>query len=469
MSGILDLSNLWGAGGGNYPQIDPSIDPNADVTGSIAPAAPVAAPSGATVLATLRPALARAQSAVDNPTQHPYGFGDSLMAGAGALKDVRGMDKGSAFATGLSGGIQAAQQGAMQNRLLNQQQQQNNISQLSALWQIQNGQDQNTRAQAELALRQGQDARAAKAQQLEQQSAAMVPDPDNPGQLKVNPVAVDAAKQLAEARAADPYGDKAAAFDKYYPGGTPAQKADFVLGTNVSGANNKPMNQLEEKMYGQADDKVKFLTGSISDLQRAKDIIASGKVYGGWLGQAKMLGNDVSFGGLENMGVLDPETVKNTAEVARILGTASMSQGKDLFGQRVTNYEERLLQDLKASMQQSPTKASGILDTMIKERSRSLADNAARATAIKNGTFSARGSYLPPAYDPYQTDIEKQAAQAGQGATPASAPAPAAPQQGGAQAAPAPAPAATPRPVTATGPNGEKMIYDPVKGWVPHG
>jgi hypothetical protein len=396
MAGLDDLASLLGLGGGAQPAPAPALTP----------AAGSANPSGATVLATLQPALRQAAVQMQNPPQRSLGLGDALAAGAGAVPNVRGMSNGSAAATGLAAGIQAGQQAAQQQAAENRQAKQDALDTFTKLFGVDQAAKTGARADQELAIRQREDQRAAAAADLANKSAAIVPDPENPGQMKVNPVAVDAKKQMAEAGQADEYGNRADVAINVLgmTKGSPEFKSFVAESKLPPDAANRPLNATEEKLLQAEQKKIDFLSQGLSALEKAKALATpdpkTGKspLYTGMAGGALMKLNDLTGGNLPGV---DQNAAANSGEFENLLGTASMSQGKEFFGGKVSNYEERLLQDLRANLNQSPTKAIKILDDMIEQRRQALQSSTQMASQIKSGEYAKRGVYVPTYY-PYE-------------------------------------------------------------------
>lgn len=251
MAGMLDLSNLWGGSGGIAPNGVPiasagptgaGFDPTGagyDPTG--AGAAPPATLGGGLNITNPAQILARLKPANSNMPQ-AGGLGDvgsmaqSAVAGAGALPDVRGMDKGSAFATGLSSGINASNRAAAAMQERRDAQTQQDFANQMKLWDASQtaGQNKasNARADAELALRQGQDARSGAQQPY-------ITNPDGTMALKPGAAEAIAAKTAAEATDAAPkfqvigedqYGNK-----KY---GYPPKPGDAAGSSDTPAAND---------------------------------------------------------------------------------------------------------------------------------------------------------------------------------------------------------------------------------------
>lgn len=145
----------------------------------------------------------------------------------------------------------------------------------------------------------------------------------------------------------------------------------------------------EQKAYLAAKDKATFLDQSIADLQKALSL--NDQAYSGNYepGAAAWMARNVPFNGL---GLVDPDRVTATTQFNNLVGGATLSQGKELFGARVTNYDEKLLQDLKARPDMLPQERAAIINEMIAHRQRVLAETRADVAAMKSGTMFRKGA-----------------------------------------------------------------------------
>ena len=94
---------------------------------------------------------------------------------------------------------------------------------------------------------------------------------------------------------------------------------------------------------------------------------------------------------------VDPEAVAATTNFDNLVNSAAMSAGKDMFGARVTNYDEKLIQGLRANPNQSAKEREYILDNMIEHRKNVLTQTAQEMQQMQSGTRFLR---TPPGYSP---------------------------------------------------------------------
>ena len=85
--------------------------------------------------------------------------------------------------------------------------------------------------------------------------------------------------------------------------------------------------------------------------------------------------------------LVDPERVVATTEFNNLATGANLSLGKEMFGARVTNYDEQLLQQLRASVNKSPEERKAILLQLIDNRKQIATEAARERDMMKSGEY----------------------------------------------------------------------------------
>ena len=173
--------------------------------------------------------------------------------------------------------------------------------------------------------------------------------------------------------------------------GTPAYQ-QFVLGGKVPEPDAGPspeMKATEQKMFATAQEKTRVLQSQITDLNHALEL--NNQAYSGNYqpGLAAGIARNAPFG-LGSL-VVDPNRVAATTEFNNLVGGATLSQGKELFGSRITNYDEKLLQDLKARPDMTPQERSVIINNMIAHRQQIFAETQQDVSDMRAGTRFQKG------------------------------------------------------------------------------
>jgi lysozyme family protein len=144
------------------------------------------------------------------------------------------------------------------------------------------------------------------------------------------------------------------------------------------------MKATEQKTFDTENSKVLTLQQSIADLQKAKEL--NTEAYSGSYqpGAAAFIHRNVPWGLGDN--IVDPNRVAATTQMENLVIGANASLGKDLFGARVTNYDEQLLQKLRASPNMAPDERAVIIDQMINHRLETLQQSQNKIAEMKAGT-----------------------------------------------------------------------------------
>jgi hypothetical protein len=153
----------------------------------------------------------------------------------------------------------------------------------------------------------------------------------------------------------------------------------------------------EQKVYEAEDQKQQILKQQIEDLNKARQL--NPQVYSGNYepGAARFIARNVPLLG---SAIVDPDRVTATTQYENLVGGATLSQGKELFGSRVTNYDEKLMQQLKANPNLLPAEREAILGEMVAHRQRTLEESQQRAQQMKQGSYFKRGNGQQPAAQP---------------------------------------------------------------------
>lgn len=149
---------------------------------------------------------------------------------------------------------------------------------------------------------------------------------------------------------------------------------------------------------------------------------------------------------------LDKETAANTSEFNNLVMGSYMGAAKDLFGARVTNYEEQLLQKLSPQSGLTPEARKAILRQAIKTKQHLLRKENERRNSMKTGDYFAKGQPPESPDETYGGLLPSNESADTTGAIPAT---PA--STGGASIAPGPTAAAPTAQPTAFGISGPNM------------
>lgn len=381
--------------------------PGSAPTMPAAPAAPGAALSTpmAQVLAKLR------------TQQQPAQLPQSIFSG---VPDVKGMDRGAAFMSGISSGLADSSRTMLANNQLSTQQQAQNLNLFKTLAEVQNQDNSFGLQQQQFGETQKRD--QTMADYYHGLIAAKNTENSND---TVESRQANAAKIF-------PPGTDPAVISTYVATGKPPSK----YGNPVAPAVKPQMGPTEQKIYDQANSRVSYLQNSIDSLNGALKL--SGNIYGGPVGNLETQASNMLQG---HAPFVDPNIAANTDQYAQAIRMAGLSGAKELFPGRVTNYDEQLLQSVNPTAAKSPQARQQILQKMIDDRQQMLEYEQNRVASIKSGEYFAHGG-APPSIgtSPYSKFGAVPLDQYGQpkpGATPA-APPPAAPSP----AAPAAAPTA---------------------------
>jgi hypothetical protein len=182
----------------------------------------------------------------------------------------------------------------------------------------------------------------------------------------------------------------------------------------------------QRKMFSAAESKALTLSQSIADLEKAKQLnplVYSGRVQPGI---AAGIHRELPAG-VADM-IVDPKRVTATTNFENLVVGANAALGKELFGARVTNYDEQLLQRLRASPNMAPDERAALLDQMIAHRKETLGQVQNEMEQMRGGTRFLR---TPPGYQqqavpPAQPGMPQPGAPVPQGGAPIMLP----PQQG---------------------------------------
>lgn len=425
--------------GGQQPSATPAIGsgfapPSLDATGQTL--LPAAAPGN--ILARLQQRAAAPAAPITTP---------QVFSGA---PNVQGMSKGSAFATGLAGGLaDASKSGILANEIQAQQQQQQLEAAKTVLGQ------QNT--EATLAEQKKRDAT------LDQYYKNLV-DPD-------------VQRKLAEVKDTDYVAQAQTDAQKLgWEPGSP-QYQDLMRtaafknagGTAAATAKAYQMNPTEEKAYGAQDQKVQMLSGALDSLKEARSL--NDQVDNGTWGAIRTAAvNKMGGADLGGLFGLDAKKAAVTTNFNNAITGGFMSGAKDLFCARVSNYEEQLMQNLSPNSGIAPEARGQILDRVIARKQQALGWEIDNRDAMKAGTYFQKGA---PTRNPYESwNADKDMAIGGKTAPAAAATSASAPPSGTAPAAPpAPSSPSVLTPTSATGgatlgpgpsaPDGLPIISDP--------
>jgi hypothetical protein len=151
----------------------------------------------------------------------------------------------------------------------------------------------------------------------------------------------------------------------------------------------------QRKMFAAAQDKTLTLQQSIADLEKAKQLNPQ-VYYGNYQpGAATFVHRNLPF--LDNAPLIgvDPQRVAATTNFENLVTGANAALGKEMFGARVTNYDEQLLQKLRANPKMAPDERAALLDQMIAHRKETLANVQNEAAQMQAGTRFLR---TPPGY-----------------------------------------------------------------------
>jgi hypothetical protein len=155
------------------------------------------------------------------------------------------------------------------------------------------------------------------------------------------------------------------------------------------------MSADQRKMFAAAQDKTLTLQQSIADLEKAKQLNPQ-VYYGNYQpGAATFVHRNLPF--LDNAPLIgvDPQRVTATTNFENLVTGANAALGKEMFGARVTNYDEQLLQKLRANPKMAPDERAALLDQMIAHRKETLANVQNEAAQMQAGTRFLR---TPPGY-----------------------------------------------------------------------
>lgn len=170
-----------------------------------------------------------------------------------------------------------------------------------------------------------------------------------------------------------------------------AEGRRFILtGDLPDAAKTADMKATEQKMFAANVEKKAILDQQIKDLEHARQI--NPDVYTGNVepAAARFVARNLPTG-ISNM-IVDPDRVTKTTLYENLVNGATLSQGKELFGARPTNYDEKLLQQLKANPNMTVQERDTILGQMIEHRKALLQETADNTAAMKSGTFFQRSS-----------------------------------------------------------------------------
>jgi hypothetical protein len=427
---LSDLLNQAGSGGPNplafLAQLGQPQPPPAPPQTGVPQAAPID-PTGATVLPAAAPGnvLARLQSG-SAPTP-PAITTPHLFSG---VPDVKGMSRGAAFASGLSGGLGDASKQALLAQQAQSQNFQNNLELYKTLW----GQKNTEASQAETAKR----------DQALQSMWAAQSDPELQGKLAKAKAenaepdevanAAERGKILAAIDAA--HGNPEGTFLKTPEGSQFYAEGKFPTKAQSSAAGS--LNKTEEDAVIKGQTKIDALSNSLDTLKQARGVIANGDIYSGYTGDvAQWIANKLP-GNVSSAMQVDQDKAARTTAYNNAIQSAVLPQAKDNFGARVSNYEERIMQNLAPTSAVSPQARQQILDTIIHRREAALAGEYQTIDDIKSRKMFQPGYRAPNPYENW--DPDKDLTPAGK-TIPATAPAaPAPPQTPGNRAAAAPPP-----------------------------
>lgn len=187
-----------------------------------------------------------------------------------------------------------------------------------------------------------------------------------------------------------------------------AQGREYILTgrTDVS----TQMKATEQKMFATAQDKVLTLQQSIADLEKAKQL--NPQAYSGNYqpGAAAFIHRNIPGGDM----LVDPNRVTATTQFENLVTGANAALGKEMFGARVTNYDEQILQRLRANPKMGADERAALLDQMIAHRKETLNQVQGEVSQMKAGTRFQRD---PNARQPQTSQQLQGAAAIGEGAT----------------------------------------------------
>jgi hypothetical protein len=389
LSDLLTQANSSGSGtnplaflaqmmpGGGTPQTAPSQPAPIDPTGS----STLPAGNPGVVLARLKSG-ANAQNA---PTP-PQAKAPWMFSGA---PDVKGMSKGAAFATGLGGGLRDASQSA----LLSQQMQSQNFQNNLAIYKFLAEQKNVETTQAEQAKRDQTQADYYAAQnnpELQGKKAKAIAEAQEPDEVAN---AAERGKIMDAIDAAR--GDRPGTMMKTPEGVQFYSEGKFPTGKQQGpGA---PLNPTEEKGVLASNNKIEALQNSLGTLKQAREVLNGGDIYSGYSGDvATWLANKVP-GHVADM-MVDTDKAGRTTAYNNAIQSAVLPQAKENFGARVSNYEERIMQNLSPTSAISPQARQKILDTIIQRSEAGLAGEYQTLDDIKSRKMFQPGYRAPNPY-----------------------------------------------------------------------
>lgn len=371
LSDLLSGVNI----GGVNPLAFLAGQPPAPAPQTAVPQAAPIDPTGASVLPAAAPGnvLARLQTGAPTP---PAVTVPHIFSGA---PDVRGMSRGAAFASGISGGlVDASKQGLLAQQAQSQNFQ-NNLELYKTLFQ-----QKNTEAsQAEQAKRD---------QTLAGYYAAQT-DPELQGKL------AKAKSENAEPDVVADAEERGKVLDAAgIPRDSPEGKQFYAEGkfpTKAQGATN--LNPTEEKGVLSSNTKIEALQNSLGTLKQARDIVSGGDIYTGYTGDAATWLANKLPGQVSSMAV-DQDKAARTTAFNNAIQSAVLPQAKENFGARVSNYEERIMQNLAPTSSISPQARNQVLDTLIQRREAALAGEYQTLDDIKSRKMFQPGYRAPNPY-----------------------------------------------------------------------
>jgi len=365
-------------------------------------------PTGETALPAAAPGNVLARLQTGGAPKPPAVTVPHIFSGA---PDVRGMSRGAAFASGLSSGLGDASKQGLLAQQVQSQNFQNNLELYKTLFQ-----QKNTEAsQAEQAKRDASLDAYYKAQT----------DPTIQGAL-----ATAKAKDTDVVADAEKRGEILKAIDTAHglPEGTTAKTPEGTEFYATAKWPNKPqgadapLNPTEERGVLASSNKIEALQASRGMLLQAKNILDTGDIYTGLEASAATAAANKLPGSMAGMAV-DLDKAARTTSYDNAVKSAVLPLGKDYFG-RVTNYEERVMQNLTPGSGNSPQAMRMVLDNIIRRREAALKGEYTTLDDIKSRRMFQAGYKAPDPYSDWDPDKDLAPLKATPGTTRAAGPAP---------------------------------------------
>jgi hypothetical protein len=162
----------------------------------------------------------------------------------------------------------------------------------------------------------------------------------------------------------------------------------YVLTGNLPPAQGDQMKAFEANALQKANDKAFAASQSIAQMEQALKLNEKALSGNFQPGIESFVYRNLPIGVSKHLA--DPERVIATTEFNNLAQSANLSLGKEMFGARVTNYDEQLLQQLRASVDKSPDERRAILLRLIDNRKAIAAQAANEVNQIRSGEFFKR-------------------------------------------------------------------------------